>query len=149
MTARVSTWPWTEQLRLLHLTSPATDAACRALAAEVEPWLATQDQGPRAPGWWTAQLRDGRIVGTNAATELAAQVWIEIWWGAAVHWLVRDPDCTIHDRYLGAVSSEATRSPSARTFPLSDDPLEYPFRAGEEPAYIEVPLFTLEEASLR
>lgn len=141
-----TTWDVARKLREQHVTAgPVTNKTCAALAAEIDAWLAVNDRSRPERSWWTAQLEDGRIVGVWATTELEAQMDVEVWWGDAVHWIVRDPGSAVHVRYLTDASSPASRTAAARTFPLTPEPVEFPFRAGEVPSFVPLTLFELAE----
>lgn len=86
--------------------------------------------------WRTAQLVDGRIVGSWAETLLEAQIELEVWWGAAVAWIVEDPDVLVYRRYLGEASTAETRSREAITFPVTSGPVDHPSRDGT-PVFVQ------------
>ncbi|WP_017791899.1 hypothetical protein [Leucobacter salsicius] len=113
----------------------ATDASVTSINRREQEFLETHGAvyiGERCEqaAWKTAQLEDGRIVGTSAMTVLGAQLSIEVWWGSPVVWIVPDGNASVHTRYLGEVSSAQTRSREARTFPVTSGPVEYPTRDG-------------------
>lgn len=121
-------WEFTKTVRERHITGSATESMIVAVGRELAAWREGRETEPPVHCWRTAQLVDGRIVGQWAETNLEAQVGVEVWWGAAVHWIVPDPECIIHDRYLTNVSSGKTRSDEARTFALTDAPADHPRR---------------------
>ncbi|MBC9954922.1 hypothetical protein ICM05_09755 [Leucobacter sp. cx-42] len=121
-------WEFTRTVRERHVTGPATDQMIITVGRELNAWREGRDTEPPRHCWRTAQVVDGRIVGQWAETNLEAQVGIEVWWGSAVHWIVPDPESVIHDRYLTNVSTGATRSDEARTFALTDQPVDNPQR---------------------
>ncbi|MHA3724338.1 hypothetical protein ACXR2T_10705 [Leucobacter sp. HY1910] len=134
------TWEAAQSIRDWHgMSKPgfdATDADVSSIAQQQARWLLRNGAaylGEVRGGthlWKTAQLEDGRIVGCQGETVLAAQLSIEVWWGSPVVWIVPDGSSRVHDRYLGEVSTAATRSREARTFPVTAGPLEYPTRDG-------------------
>lgn len=145
MSAQSRTWPATSALRadLLAGVYEVTNEICEALDVAVDAWLTEHGRGVEAVGWWTGQLADGRIVGRSAACEREVAWNLEFWWGSPIAWVVPDPSCAVLWRYLGEVASQASRSDAARTFPLTEGPVDHPFRAGEAPAAVQPELFDL------
>lgn len=126
-------WEFTRGVRERYVTGAASEKMVVSIGRELNEWRAGRDIETTNHCWRTAQLVDGRIVGQWAETNLEAQVGIEVWWGSAVHWIVPDPDCVVHDRYLTNISTGKTRSDEARTFALTDAPADHPRRPSVTP----------------
>lgn len=137
-------WEAAQRIRSGHgLGEPGftvTNEICAAMTAETRAWQKVNDPDRREKRlqrmWRSAQLVDGRIVGSWAETLLEAQIELEVWWGAAVAWIVEDPDVLVYRRYLGEASTAETRSREAITFPVTSGPVDHPSRDGT-PVFVQ------------
>lgn len=131
------TWPAVSALRDEYgISSPEfvktaqTEAEFDRIFDAIAALVASFGAREYLPGWKTAQLADGQIVGRSGATLLEAQISIEVWRGSPVVWIVQDASARVHERYLGQVSTAATRSVEARTYPVTPAPVEHPTKDG-------------------